>query len=170
MRRWILPLLAVLIVALLAGCSGAPAEEGTDPTGWKPEPNRPRDLTSLISAQEVSEAVGTAVETGVMQEGGEILSFSSADYSVQVSLLLEEEPAGGAEAYLNAVAAGYGEGALIPALNLGEEAYWCERTGELLARDGGRVLSVNLAAENMDGERRLLAARQIALLALERLK
>ena len=168
MKKWTV-LLVLLCIVALAGCSRTPAKVDTLPTEWKPEPPAPRDLTALLTAAEVSEAVGVPMEDGAMEEGGEILAFHSADYGVQVSLLLEEEPVGGPEAYLDAVLAGYGEGSLISAPNLGTAAYWCADTGELLVRDETHVLSVNLMAADMSGERMLLAARQLAAKVLERL-
>ena len=166
MRRFILTLAvcAVLLTALFGCAPEKPQEE----TGWQPSATVPQVKESLLTAQEVSEAVGTAVGEGVLQEGGTVLCFTSADYRTTVSLLTEQ-PQAGAKEYLQAIVAQYPEGALQQAPNLGEEAYWSAETGELLVRNGVFVVSVNVTAQDLDAEAALIAARQLAALVLERL-
>ena len=161
-------LLAALVMGFcLFGCDRTPAPAPDDPI-WEPSAPEKTDLTQLLTAEEVSEAVGTTVGAGTLQDGGTVLSFSSEDYAVQVVLLVEE-PVGDAETYFEAVTGNYEEGALSPAPNLGKTAYWCGTTGELLVCGEGQVFSLNIMSEEMGEETRLIAARQLAVLVLGRL-
>lgn len=161
-------LLAVLMLFSLAACKDTkpqpvpPAEEE-----WEPSVPEARDLTGLLTAAEVSAAVGQTVGEGVMQEHDTVLLFSSEDYATQVSLLVEE-PTVKATEYLDILAGQYPEGMLVEAPNLGDKAFWCAESGELLVATGKLVVAVNVVSATSDAESCLIAARQLAALVLER--
>lgn len=161
-------LLAWLMLFSLAACQDTPPQP-VPPAGeeWEPSVPEVRDLTSLLTAAEVSAAVGQTVGEGVMQEHDTVLLFSTEDYTTQVSLLVEE-PTVKATEYLDMLAEQYPEGSLAEAPNLGDRAFWCAESGELLVATGKLVVAVNVMSATADAESRLIAARQLATLVLER--
>lgn len=164
--------LAVLLAMGLCACDGGnDTVDDTTPTttGWEATAPEVADISQLVTAAEVTDAVGVSVKDGVLYEGGTLLSFASEDYQTQVSLLVEEHGEDVAT-FFSAHMAEYGEGMLTAAPNLGDEAYWCAETGELLVRSGNYMLAVGVIRPGMDSESALIAARQLAALAVERLK
>lgn len=168
MRRIWLWILAAVLTVGLCGCAGGAEKPQDDQPQWEPSIPQVRDLTALLSAAEVSEAVGTPVGNGVLQSDGSALCFATEDYSVQVTLLLEE-PVVGAAAYMDALCTQFADGELTDAPNLGDRAFWCAPSGELFVCSGKWVMSMNVVSDAMPDEARLLAARQMAALVVERL-
>lgn len=162
-------LLALLMLMSLAACKEEePQPEEPQQPQWEASVPEVRDLSTLLTAAEVSAAVGQTVGEGVLQEHDTVLLFSSQDYLTQVSLLVDEPTIDAAE-YLEALCAQYPEGALSEAPNLGDKAYWCAESGELLVASGADLVSVNVVSAALDAESRLIAARQLAALVLERI-
>jgi hypothetical protein len=157
-----------LLLLGLTGCSDTP-DQPTPPAKeeWKPSVPEVRDLRSLLTAAEVTAAVGQTVGEGVLQEHDTVLLFSTEDYATQVSLLVED-PTVPALEYLDILSFQYPMGALVEAPNLGDKAFWCAESGELLVATGNCLVAVNVNSMAMDGESRLLAARQLASLVIGR--
>lgn len=170
MKRGLCVMLAALVAWGACGCGGTGEGGETTPTTvpWEAEAPQMTDISDLVTSDEVSNAVGTTVGEGVLHENGSILAFSSEDYTTQVSLLVEK-PEEEIAAYFAAQIAGYAGGTLTDAPNLGDEAYWCAQTNELLLRSGDYALSVYVVRPDMSAENALIAARQLAALAVERL-
>ena len=168
MKRIVCLLLSCLLLFGLAACSDTP-EQPVPPAEeeWEPSVPEMRDLRTLLTAAEVSTAVGHTVGEGVLQEHDTVLLFSTEDYATQVSLLVEE-PTVPALDYLDVLSFQYPMGALVEAPNLGDKAFWCAESGELLVATGNCLVAVNVISTAMDGETRLLAARQLVALVIDR--
>lgn len=168
-KRGLCALLAGLML-LCCGCGKETPQGETTPTTspWEATAPEVTDISGLLTAEEVSDALGTTVGDGTLYENGTLLSFATADYTAQVSLLVEKPEEDVAE-YFAALLENFPPEELVIAPNLGDEAYWCATSGELMVRSGAYVLSVIIAREGFSAENALIAARQLAALAAERL-
>ncbi len=172
MRRTAVALAAALLACGLFGC-GETAKELPDTTPtttvpWVAEAPDVPDVSKLLTAAEVSEALGVTVEDGVLQEADTMLAFHSADYQTTVTVRVEQMDGGAGEQFA-AILNNYAPENLVMAPNLGNEAYWCGETGELLVHSGNYVLSVCLTRPGFSNDNTLIAARHLAALAVERL-
>lgn len=169
-KRVLCGLLTVLLL-FCCGCGGDEPDSDPTPTTvpWVATAPETLDISSLLTASEVSEALNATVGEGVLYEHDTLLSFTSADYKAQLSLLVEQPETAAAD-YFAALLDGISPEELVMAPNLGDEAYWCASTGELLVHSGEYVLSVIVTREGFSAENALIAARQLAALAIERLK
>lgn len=163
-------ILAACALAGASGCGGTETPPKTSPsaTVWEATPPTTTDISSLLTADEVSQAVGVTMEAGTLYDAGGTLAFHSTDYQTQVSLLVEK-PEGDIAAYFASVTENYAPEDLVMAPNLGDEAYWCASTGELLVKSGAYLVSVNITRPEFSADGVLIAARQLAALAIERL-
>lgn len=171
--RWAAAVLAAAVLTCgLFGC-GEAADETPDTTPtttvpWVAEAPEVPDISKLLTAAEVSDALGVTVGDGTLQEEGTLLSFHSADYQSTVSVIAERVEGGAGERFA-AILKNYAPEDLVMAPNLGNEAYWCAATGELLVHSGTYMLSVNLTRPGFSDDNALIAARHLAALAVERL-
>lgn len=171
MKRGLCLILAAALAVSLCGCgeTETPTPETTPTTvPWEATAPEVTDISGLLTAKEVSDAVNTTMGDGVLYENGTILTFYSPDYQTQVSVLVEK-PEQDAAAYFAALLTRYAPEDLVMAPNLADEAYWCAETRELLVQSGNFVLSVNVVRPEFSAENALIAARQLAALAAERL-
>ncbi len=171
-RRATAALSAALLALGLFGCGKAAKESPeTAPTTtvpWVAEAPQVPDVSKLLTAAEVSETLGVMVGDAVLQEGDTMLAFHSADYQSTLTVLVEQVDGGAGERFA-AVLNNYAPEDLVMAPNLGNEAYWCGETGELLVHSGNYMLSVCLTRPGFSGDNALIAARHLAALAVERL-
>lgn len=165
-------LTAVLLAFGLFGCGEAakdtPETTPTTTVPWVAEAPTVPDISKLLTAAEVSEALGVTVDEGTLQEEGTMLAFHSTDYQSTVTVLVEKVDGGAGERFA-AVLNNYAPEDLVMAPNLGDEAYWCAETGELLVHSGTYMLSVCLTRPGFSDDNALIAARHLAALAVERL-
>ena len=171
MKRWMALLCAVCLL-FCVGCQKQTTE--TPPVDekpiWEPEVPEVIDLTVLLTKDDVAEAVPTVTfSDGMLQEHDTVWLFSTADYTTQIALMAEE-PTIAAVDYLSALCEQYPAGSLIEAPQLGESAYWCGDSGELLVAQGKYVVSLSVQCTTLDAESRLIIARGLVLKVLERLK
>ncbi len=169
MKRWLAILLAVCLL-FCVGCQ-KPVEkpDESEPPIWEPEVPEVMDLTVLLTKEDVAEAIPTVTfGDGMLQEHDTVWLFSTADYTTQVSLMVEEPTVTSAE-YIILLTGQYPAGSLIEAPQLGESAYWCGESGELLVDQGKYVFALLVQCTTLDSESRLIIARSLALKVLERL-
>ncbi len=171
MKRWLALLLSVCMLFCLAGCD-KPSDEPSDDdkkSSWEPEVPETIDLASLLTHEDVSAAIPTVnFGEGMLQEHDSVWLFTSADYTTQIWLMVEE-PAVSTEEYLSTIPARYAAGTLTSAPNLGAGAYWCGESGELWVAAEKHVICIGVACTTLDAESRLIHARALALKVLERL-
>lgn len=171
MKRWIYGACLITGILLLGGCgqNENPTSSGvsTDPV-WEASEPETLDIQQLLSAEEVSAAMETTMGEPLLLDNGSCLEFRSEDPAAVVDILIEEMLNNDPKIY-EATIAQYPEDALVETPNLGESAYWCAETGELLLYNDGFMVSVNVRKEGEEAERLLNAARQMAALVIERL-
>ncbi len=170
MKRWLAVLTAVCLLFCLAGCQ-KPVEKPTEEETpiWEPEVPEVMDLTVLLTKEDVAEAIPTVTfGDGMLQEHDTVWLFSTEDYATQIALMVEEPTISSAE-YIILITGQYPVGSLIEAPQLGESAYWCGESGELLVAQGKYVLSLSVQCATLDAESRLIIARSLVLKVLERL-
>lgn len=170
MKRWIALLLSVCMLLCFTGCQKPEEIPDSDKgSAWEPEPPVPMDLASLLTKEDVSAVIPTvSFNDGVLQEHDTVWLFSSADYTTQVWLMVEEPTVSVAD-YLGTIPARYPEGSLSEAPNLGAGAYWCAQSGELWVAADKHVICVGIYCTTLDAESCLIHARALALKVLERL-
>ncbi|MBE6756958.1 MAG: hypothetical protein E7552_00200 [Ruminococcaceae bacterium] len=170
MKRW-LALLCAVCLLFCVGCQrqAEPPEVEEKPI-WEPEVPKTMDLTALLTREEVEKAFpNVTFGEGQLQEHDTLWLFSTEDYTTQVSLMVKE-PAVTAAEYILVLAGQYPAGSLIEAPQLGESAYWCGDSGELLVAEGKYVISLSVQCTTLDAESRLIIARSLVLNVLERLE
>lgn len=170
MKRWMALLLVACLLLCCVGCQ-KPAEKPLEDEKpiWEPEVPEVMDLAVLLTKEDVSAAIPTVTfGDGMLQEHDTVWLFSTEDYTTQIALMVEEPTVTSAE-YLILVTGGYPAGSLIEAPQLGEGAYWCGESGELLVDTGKYVFSLSVNCTTLDAESRLIIARSLALKVLERL-
>ncbi|MBE6767703.1 MAG: hypothetical protein E7549_02185 [Ruminococcaceae bacterium] len=169
MKRWIVVLLCVCLLCCV-GCQKPAEKPAEDETPiWEPEVPEVMDLTVLLTKEDVAEAIPTVTfGEGMLQEHDTVWLFSTEDYTTQVALMVEEPTVTAAE-YIILLTGQYPMGSLIEAPQLGESAYWCGESGELLVAQGKYVISLSVQCTTLDAESRLIIARSLALKVLERL-
>lgn len=158
------------MLLLLIGCGGTPDTPDVPKEEWEASHPEMLDLTTLLNAAEVGEALGITVGEGLLHEHDTELVFTTADYGTVVRLIVEEPTVSACEHLDAVIAQNFSPEALTEAPNLGEKAYWCAESGELMVANGGYVVSVNVTSTSIPAEPRLIAARSLASKVLERLK
>ena len=157
--------LLTLAAAGLTGC-GKP-EEGASSTASTTVATAPPmldvDVTSLLSVQEVSDALGTTVGQPQSYESGTIAHYASADAQTVAEISLKECERG---VYDETVAL-YEDAVESP--NLGDAAVWSAQAKQLLAYGNGYMIGITADIAGKSGEECLTSARQMAVLLLERL-
>ena len=171
MKRWLAFLLAIAMLFCFVGCD-KPEEVSSDDDktpSWEPEVPKTIDLTALLTHEDVSAVIPTVTfGEGMLQEHDSVWLFSSADYTTQIWLMVEE-PTVSAEDYLATIPDRYAAGTLTQAHNLGMGAYWCANSGELWVAAEKHVICIGVACTTLDAESRLIHARSLALKVLDRL-
>ena len=157
---------AVLALALTACGSGGDDTSSAVPTTLPTNPPPTLlavDLKTLLTAEQVSSALGVTVGEPEMYELDTVICYRSEDLRSSVELALQT---GTREAY-DVTAELYDDAVEAP--NLGEVAHWSAQAQTLLVYGKGSILSV--AVDKADGSEDddLVAARQLAALALEAL-
>ncbi len=171
MKRWLALLLSVCMLFCVAGC-GKPTDDPSDDDkkpSWEPEAPETIDLTALLTHEDVSAVIPTVTfGDGMLQEHDSVWLFTSADYTTQIWLMVEE-PAIDAIEYLDTIPGRYAADAITKAPNLGAGAYWCGESGELWVAAEKHVICIGVACTTLDAESRLIHARSLALKVLGRL-
>lgn len=165
--RLALILCAGVLALALAACGGG----GDDTSSAAPTtvPTNPPptllavDLKTLLTADQVSDALGTPVGEPELYELDTILCYRSEDLRSSAELALQT---GTREAYDVTVEL-YGD--VVDAPNLGEAAHWSAQAHTLLVYGKGYILSMAVDKAGGSEDDNLVAARQLAALVLEAL-
>lgn len=160
--RLLLGVLLLSLSLLLAGCQSPSSSETVS---WEPtvEPFEV-DVTSLITKEQVSDIMGTAMGEGMVLDEGQSMVFLSEDSLVRADIVLSKETRENFDAILSV---GYSD--LMEAPNIGEIAFWSPGNADLLLYQQGYFLTVHTAHPHFNNDRLLTAARAIATIVLEKL-
>lgn len=163
-------LLCLGLLAGLTGCQETPAPVSSDagPDLVSVPPPLSIDMTTLITAEQASQAVGAEVAGPEVYEDGTWLHFASEDAQTTVDVHLNETTRELYDTQIGLVKESYGDG-WEEAPNLGETALWLPEYQELLVYTEGYMLDVSVDIPEEGAEAALVAARQIAALILEKL-
>ena len=156
----------LLLPALLfSGCGQA--EEGVSSaaptTAETAPPMLSVDITALLSAEEVGDALGVEVGQPESYESGTIAHYSSADLQTTAEISLKE----GERAMYDSTVAMVEDAVDSP--NLGDAAVWSPQFQQLLVYGQGYMLGITVDIADKSADECLTAARQMAVLLLERL-
>ena len=149
---------------MMAGCQKPKNPDSSSETSETVIELKPKlDISRLLKASEVSELLKEEMIEPQVGENGSLLMIQNAEYTTTVQLSVEEsteeEFDSKTEAYTN----------LVEAPNIGKKALWSAEYSELLVLTDKYAVSVVLQVEEQSAERRLIYARYLAALALERL-
>ena len=166
----ILGIALCLLIGLLAGCGETKPKKTESPDDADIGTDKSLihvDVTTLFTAEEIGEILNIEVsESTTTFESDTAVTFLTADgYQVAVLSVMEFTR----EAF-DEMVFGYVEAEESP--NLGEITYWVSAGGdmrELLVFDSGYAVSVQVTVDGMSEDHRILAARQIAALTLEKI-
>lgn len=165
MRSWMVRVLAAGLAALLcvsaAGCGeGEVSSAASEPEATVP-PLLDVEIGRLLTAEEVSDALGTPVNDVQVLDDGTRATYYAKDNSGKADIVMDKCARDVFDLRL-----GLYEG-LDDAPNLGETARWHAETGELLVYSGGYMFSVAVEMADRSESDRLLAARQLAVRIVE---
>ena len=158
-------LLCITILLLWTACGSKPDTSGNDtsePIGTAP-PMLPIDITTVITREQVSTALGTAVGEGETFEDGTALYFASDDAQTHAEIHMMEC----SRDIYDATAVMYADAVGAP--NLGEIAIWSETSKQVILYAKGYMISVTADIPNKTSDELLVAARQMALSIIEAL-
>lgn len=164
MRKWMVRLLAALTALLCiaaAGCAGEPASSAASEPEATVPPLLNVDIGRLLTAEEVSDALGTPVKEAQVLDDGTRAAFYAADNTGKVDVVMDQC---GRDVF--DLRLGLYEG-LVDAPNLGDIAKWHADTGELLVYSHGYMFSVAVESADKSADDQLLAARQLAVRIVE---
>ena len=156
-------LVVALLCLLCTACAAPASDNGSDPNTSSTPPTElliNADVTKVLTAQQVSDALGVAVTASDALEYGTQLRFSNQDGSIFVDLTMAE----GTLADLQQLCSGDG---FIAAPNLPREAYWYEQGRELLVWYDGYWLSISVTVPDTAADELLVCARALARTAIE---
>ncbi len=158
MKKSIALILSVYLLLLFTACSEKqPAEEETI--------TPPLQLSTLLTADEVTEATGIAVTQPQQFTDGSAGYFS--DDQTEVAYVAAKEAT--VAEFDDMVTAFSSAGELTDAPNLGEKAVWCEGLVDLLVYANGWALDIRVEYATDRPNDSLLAARQLAALLIEKI-
>ena len=122
------------------------------------------DLATLLSVEEVSDAIGREAEAPEVYELGTLVQYLSLDRTIAVNIQLESCTP---EVFDVTVHTLYSD--LIDAPNLGDIAYWSGENRQLVLYGRGYMIGVNVDITDGREEDQLAQSRQLAGLILEKL-
>lgn len=158
--------LLALPVLAFSGCEKAEEDtpSSTVPTTTETAPPMlDVDVTSLLTVAEVSDALGVEVGEPQSYDAGTVAHYASADAQNVAEISLREC----SRDIYDSTAALYEDAVDSP--NLGDAAVWSPQSKQLVAYGQGYMLSVTADIQGKSADECLTAARQMALLILERL-
>ena len=163
--------LAAVLGLLLCLCLCACTDGGA--TTSEPETSRTSRTTrrvidvqieSLITREEISEAMSFPVGEPVVTHNGTHLYVLSEDGTVSIQIALDKQTA---EQFAKMV----GEtSSAETAPNLGQQAWWLADKGMLLVYQGTYTLSVSISGADYSSDDALFVSRQLAVPILEKLQ
>ena len=158
-------LLAALAALTLSACQpgGGAESSATAPTTATAPPLLDVDVSTLLTPEQVGAAVGVEVGEAQVMDEGTIVHFASADAQTTAEVSLKKCE----RATYDETRAMYEDAADAP--NLGEAAMWSPSFQQLLVYGKGYMISVVTDIAGKDAEASLVAARQLAVLTLDKL-
>ncbi len=177
-NRWWISAAAVGLAACLAiGLTGC--GDGSSPSSAASEESIPDlsvppilefDLASLLTTEQVAQAVGQEVEPPQLMENGTRVQYAAVDGGLLVDLYVEEATRELYDTQAAFIRESFPDDCQ-EAQNLGEAALWNRQTGELMVYGQGYLVGVYLQ-KGEDGtvtDADLTTCRQLAALLLEKL-
>lgn len=167
MKRWICVILALFLMGMAAACStDEPATDKKQPeTSETAAPLLNVDLASLLTPEQIGDAIGAAVGKPQMYEDNTWAHYTGTDSATTVDISMDQTT----RAVFDARAELYPN--KIDAPLLGEVSWWNKETGELLTYGEGYTVSVRVgfADTAADEDMQLMATRHLTALLLERI-
>lgn len=121
------------------------------------------DLASMISKEEITDAVGVEMSNPTVSGQGTVLTSVGIEDAVTLSVEVSEKP----RAIFDQMLLNFPMLDACP--NLGETAWFSAVYHQLLVYDNERMITVELVGLDDEDDRELLRCRQIAATLLERL-
>ncbi len=122
------------------------------------------DLSSMLTSEEISKAVGLPMGEPAVSGQGSMLTCIGVGNKAMLSVMLSEKPIEIFEQMLQA----YPDA--IPCPNLGETAWYSPVYCQLLSYDDGYMITVELTGtEDSDMQMQMLRCRQLTALLMEHL-
>jgi redox-sensitive bicupin YhaK (pirin superfamily) len=153
------------VIMGFSGCGDKEKETSsrqTDSTLGTAPPILEFDISSLVTPEQVGNALGVKVGEGQSADQDTTVRYYSEDQSSFLEISIME----GSREEFDEIVASY-EGA-VDTMNLGQAAKWNSETKQLFVFDDGYMISVIAYADKSD-DSLLVAARQIAALVLEKI-
>lgn len=164
-KRYAIFVLAVVYAMVcLSGCSKSkqPTESQTTTTGTIPALLN-IDITTLLTSEQVSKAVGVTVGNAQSQDSGTTAHYASADEKSSADISMKECD----RSIFDSTVGQYSDAVDTP--NIGDAAKWSPEAKQLLVYGKGYMISVMVDVDNKNNDALLLAARQLAVLVLDKL-
>lgn len=162
-------LCALLFVICVCMCMAACTQEAPSDTPLStydeppiPDPLQVSSLLTVEEVQQVTDIDGLAVEQAL--DGA--ARFATVDQMQSVDLAAEEMTAAVFDETMQTLSA---QCELTAAPNLGEKALWCDDLSSLYVYANGWALDIHVEYHPANKEDSLLAARQLAVLMMDKL-
>lgn len=163
-KQWICVILALMLMGMTACSSDEPATDKKQPeTSETAEPILNVDLATLLTSEQIGDAIGVAVGKPQMYEDNTWAHYTGTDSPTTVDISLDQTSRtvfdARADLYANK----------IDAPLLGEVSWWNKETSELLTYDTGYTISVRVgfAETTADEDMQLMATRHLTALLIE---
>jgi len=159
--------LCVSLVLSLSSCGNKPTEpaETTSTTTATTVPTLAqlieKDLSDMVTAEQLSAALGTPMSEPSVSSQGETLTSVGTEATVTLNVEVSEKP----REIFDQVLLSYP--IAVPCPNLGETAWYSSIYHHLLVYDQGYMVTVEVFGLDKDEEGEMLSCRQIAALLLE---
>ena len=170
MRKFGICLLVLLslAVSLLTACADETAIPVEETVTTTTQPTMAmivdEELDTMLTTQEISDAVGLPMGEPVVSGQGSMLTCLGVDNKAYLGIKLSEKPI----EIFNEVLTMYADA--LPCPNLGESAWYSPVYSQLLVYGNGYMIQVELTGtEDGDLNMQMLRCRQIAALLLEHL-
>ncbi len=166
-RVCLVALVCVLSMLLLTSCRQTPSDDTTTSTTTPTTPTTAviieQKLEEMLTAEEISQAVGTEMGKPTVSGQGTILTSIGVSSKAVLSVVVSEKPID----IFYYMLQGYKDLQACP--NLGETAWFSPVHNQLLVYGNGFMITVELTGTSDDQNVQKLRCRQIAALLLEHL-
>lgn len=124
-----------------------------------------RDLSTLVSVEDLSEVFGTEMVGPEMMDYDSVAGYQNESGSLIVELLAENSSKSEFEAMIESIS-----DAVVEAPNLGEISYWVSEYKTIYTFSGKYMASVTIYADTIAENDALIFSRQVMLKMLENLE
>ncbi len=158
---------AAMLMGLTACGRNTEPEESTEPTTVTTVPTLApiieKDLAKMITAEEISYAIGASMTEPSVSGQGTVLTSVGVESTITLNVEVSEKP----REIFDQVLLGYP--IADPCPNLGETAWYSSIYHHLLVYNQGYMMTVELFGYEGSAEGEMLACRQISALIFEHL-